>query len=38
MLGHTTAEVAMIYQAAGEQRMKDIANRMNDALDDLRGV
>ena len=32
MLGHTTPEVAMIYQAAGEQRMKDIANRMDDAL------
>lgn len=32
MLGHTTPEVAMIYQAAGEQRLKDIANRMDDAL------
>lgn len=32
MLGHTTPEVAMIYQAAGEQRMKDIAARMEDAL------
>ena len=32
MLGHTTPEVAMIYQAAGEQRMKDIASRMDDAF------
>ena len=36
MLGHTTPEVAMIYQAAGEQRMKDIASRMDGALGDLR--
>ena len=35
MLGHTTPEVAMIYQAAAEQRMKDIAARMDDSLSDL---
>lgn len=35
MLGHTTPEVAMIYQAAAEQRMKDIAARMDDSLGDL---
>ena len=32
MLGHTTPEVAMIYQAAAEQRMKDIATRMDDVF------
>lgn len=30
MLGHTTPTVAMIYQAAGAQRMKAIANRLDD--------
>ena len=28
MLGHTTPTVAMIYQSAAEQRMKEIADRM----------
>lgn len=32
MLGHTTPEVAMIYQSAAEQRMKDIATRMDNAF------
>ena len=32
MLGHTTPEVAMIYQSAAEQRLKDIATRMDDVF------
>lgn len=35
MFGHTTPEVAMIYQAAVEQRMKDIAARMDHSLGEL---
>jgi hypothetical protein len=30
MLGHTTPTVAMIYQAAGAERMQAIANRLDD--------
>ena len=28
MLGHTTPTVAMMYQSAAEQQMKEIADRM----------